>query len=317
VARPKVGGSLVRGPSGVSPEALLLPLGAGFLYSCAAIALKRALGAGISGGWVNLLSNVSMALLFQIFWLFPEATHGAEIPLSLFLAPIACGSLFFLGQACTFRAISAGDVSVATPLLGTKVLIVALLSFLLLGKALPVSWWFGSLLATLGIGLISYAPGNSAQNHGLTIIWSMLAAGVFALTDVLVQHWVPRFGFARFAPLMFAVPGILSIVYVPRLLREGIFLPTVGGRIAFQWLAAGVLLLALQCLGMYTSIGHFGSATVTNILYGSRCLWSVILVWLLGSIGGTPPALGVHRAVMIRRMIGAVLLFAAMALVLS
>lgn len=301
----------------MSLEALILPLGAGLLYACAAIALKRALGAGIPGGWVNLLSNASMALLFQIFWIFPQSSQSHGTPFVLFLTPVACGALFFLGQACTFRAIAAGDVSVATPLLGTKVLMVALLSFFLLGKALPASWWFASLLATLGIGLISYASGKSVHRHGATIIWSLLAAGVFALTDVLVQHWVPLFGFARFAPLMFAVPGFLSVVYVPGLLRRRIFLSDVDRRETLIWLASGVLLLALQCLGMYTSIGHFGSATVTNILYGSRCLWSVILVWLLGSIAGGLPSVGDHRIIMVRRLIGALLLFAAMALVLS
>jgi len=301
----------------VSLEALILPLGAGLLYACAAIALKRALGAGIPGGWVNLLSNVSMALLFQIFWLFPQLSQNHRTPFVLFLTPVACGALFFLGQSCTFRAIAAGDVSVATPLLGTKVMIVALLSFFLLGKALPASWWFASLLATLGIGLISYTSGKSVHRHGATIIWSLLAAGVFALTDVLVQHWVPLFGFARFAPLMFAVPGVLSIVYVPRLLKKRVLLPDGDRRVTLRWLAVGVLLLALQCLGMYTSIGHFGSATITNILYGSRCLWSVILVWFLGSLAGGLPVASDHRIVMVRRFVGALLLFAAMALVLS
>jgi len=301
----------------VSLEALILPLGAGLLYACAAIALKRALGAGVPGGWVNLLSNVSMALLFQIFWLFPQASQSHGAPLVLLLSPVACGALFFLGQVCTFRAIAAGDVSVATPLLGTKVMMVALLSFFLLGKALPASWWFASLLATLGIALISYTSRKSGQRHGPTIIWSLFAAGVFALTDVLVQHWVPLFGFARFAPLMFAVPGVLSIVYVPRLLKKRVFLPDGDRQVTLRWLAVGVLLLALQCLGMYTSIGHFGSATITNILYGSRCLWSVILVWFVGSLAGGLPVASDHRIVMVRRFVGALLLFAAMALVLS
>jgi hypothetical protein len=140
---------------------------------------------------------------------------------------------------------------------------------------------------------------------------------VFALTDVLVQHWVPLFGFARFAPLMFAVPGVLSIVYVPRLLKKRVLLPDGDRRVTLRWLAVGVLLLALQCLGMYTSIGHFGSATITNILYGSRCLWSVILVWFLGSLAGGFPVASDHRIVMGCRFVGALLLFAAMALVLS
>ncbi len=68
---------------------------------------------------------------------------------------------------------------------------------------------------------------------------------------------------------------------------------------------------------MYSAIGLYGSATATNILYGSRCLWSVLLVWMLGSLAGAPPTdAASHRSVMIRRLTGALLLFLAMALVL-
>jgi hypothetical protein len=88
-----------------------------------------------------------------------------------------------------------------------------------------------------------------------------------------------------------------------------------GKRIDF-WLMAGAVVLAFQSLAMYSAIGLYGSATLTNILYGSRCLWSVLLAWLFAVLhqrnGGVFP----HR-VMGRRLIGAILLVSAMALVLA
>jgi hypothetical protein len=67
---------------------------------------------------------------------------------------------------------------------------------------------------------------------------------------------------------------------------------------------------------MYSAIGLYGSATLTNILYGSRCLWSVLIVWIFGSLAGEVPFVGNRSVVMSWRFAGAILLFSAMALVL-
>lgn len=301
----------------MSTGALLFPLCAAFGYACGAIAIKRSLVSGLYGGWVSIVCNLVMALFFQWLWLLP----GKLPALPLILAPVICGLLFFLGQICTFRALSTGDVSVSTPLLGTKVILVALFSVFLLGKPLPVSWWGASLLATLGIALISYVPGGSHRKLVAAVGWSLAAAAVFALTDVFVQSWVPRVGYTRFAPVMFGVAGLCSLFQLPRQLART-RPPGVGAdshgviRAGFLWLIAGALLLALQSLGMYSAIGLYGSATLTNILYGSRCLWSVLLVWVLGSLLPERPPGGEGSALMFRRLLGATLLLAAMALVL-
>lgn len=301
----------------MSPGALLLPLGAGFGYACGAIAIKRSLSCGISSSWVNVICNAVMALFFQWLWLLP----GGVISPRLLLAPAICGFLFFLGQICTFRAIATGDVSVSTPLLGTKVVLVTLFSVFLMGKPLPVSWWGASVLATLGIAMISYTPGGSHRHLAQAVAWSLAAAALFALTDVLVQGWVPRVGYSRFAPVMFGVMGICSLLHLPTLLYGARNPPRSNGvavapGAALLWLFAGALLLAVQALGMYSAIGLYGSAAFTNILYGSRCLWSVLLVWLFASLVPDLAVGGDRSAVMLRRLIGALLLLSAMALVL-
>jgi len=307
----------------VSPIALVLPLAAGFGYACGAVAIKRALGAGASGARVNLFCNTFMAILFQGLWLLP----GHPLALGMILPPVVCGVLFFLGQIFTFRAIDTGDVSVATPLLGSKVLLVALFSFFLIGKSLPHAIWMASLMASLGIALISYSPAGNHARLLEAVAWSLSAAAVFALTDVLVQLWVPSVGYSRFAPLMFGSVGLFSLVYVPRLISSrassrggGNLSFLVGGSpfsTSFPWLLGGAFLLSVQALAMYSAIGIFGSATMTNILYGSRCLWSVLLVWVLGSIAGDSFTTQKRVGVMTRRLIGALLLFGAMTLVLE
>jgi drug/metabolite transporter (DMT)-like permease len=304
----------------VSFASLILPLGAGLGYACAAVAIKRALGAGTSSAWVNFLCNSAMALLFQSLWIFPGHLISAE----MLLLPALCGFLFFLGQIFTFKAIETGDVSVATPLLGTKVILVALFSWFLTGKSLPHAIWGASVMASFGIALISYAPGSAHSKLFVAVIWSLGAAAVFALTDVFVQRWVPMVGYSRFAPVMFGVLGLFSLFYVPSLIKKKPLNPSVGynfiGGIlnsASPWLLVGALLLSLQALAMYSAIGLFGSATMTNIIYGSRCMWSVLLVWILGPMAGDIYAGQSRLWLMASRLLGALLLFGAMALVLS
>ena len=63
------------------------------------------------------------------FWLL-----GGTIPeFSLWWQPVVAGALFFAGQVFTLLALTTGDVSVATPVLGLKIVLVALLSVVLIG----------------------------------------------------------------------------------------------------------------------------------------------------------------------------------------
>jgi drug/metabolite transporter (DMT)-like permease len=299
----------------VSPGAWSLPIGAGFGYAVGVLAIREALTRGASPSRVNLACNAVMALLFQLFWLVPcQIFEPREL-----VWPLLCGAVFFLGQILTFRAIAAGDVSVSTPLMGTKVLFVALFTVVVARTSLPGSWWLACLMASSGIALISYDRTGQRRGIRSTVLWALAAAAVFALTDLCVQLGVPRVGYARFAPIMFGTMGVLSLGYLPAALRERthVFCAR-GGKdgVLMTWLLAGSVVLAVQSLAMYSAIGIYGSATLTNILYGSRCLWSVLLVWLLATLHGRSDGAWSHR-VMWRRLIGAILLVSSMALVLA
>lgn len=70
--------------------------------------------------------------------------------------------------------------------------------------------------------------------------------------------------------------------------------------------------MLLICL----ALGFYGNATAVNILYSSRGIWSVVLVWLLGGwFGNSEREQG--KEVMVRRLVGAFLLFLAIILVIT
>lgn len=228
-----------------------------------------------------------------------------------------------MGQIVTFRAIEAGDVSISTPLMGTKVLFVALFTVLIARTSLPGTWWWACLMASAGIALISYERRGVGRAVRRAVLWSLAAAAVFAITDLMVQMGVPRVGYPRFAPIMFGTMGVLSLCFLPGVLRGESSRPGLQGMkrspIA-PWLMGGAVILAIQSLAMYSAIGLYGSAALTNILYGSRCLWTVLLSWVLASFLSHPdadPEAKTSRRVMMRRFLGAAILLSAMILVLT
>jgi hypothetical protein len=122
--------------------------------------------------------------------------------------------------------------------------------------------------------------------------------------------WAPAWGFGQFAPVVFGTVALLSLALVPLFsapLRE-------MGRVTFSWLLAGAVLIGMQVTGIAYSVMVFGSAAKTNVIYNTRGVWSVLLVWAFGHwVGNTERAHG--GAVFARRLTGAVLLLGAIALV--
>ena len=69
-------------------------------------------------------------------------------------------------------------------------------------------------------------------------------------------------------------------------------------------------MLSIQATGIAYSIATFHEVTTTNILYNTRGIWSVVLVWVIGH--WFENAERSHGAsVMLRRLAAALLLLAA------
>jgi drug/metabolite transporter (DMT)-like permease len=135
----------------------------------------------------------------------------------------------------------------------------------------------------------------------LSVGAALATSCTFGLTDVLVQKYSPGWGFGSFIPTMFLTVGLLSLGLLP-LIREGGWAP--------GWLGAGSALLAIQALGLGYALTRYQQATRMNVLYNSRGLWSVTLIWAFGHWFGNREREGGAR-MMFRRLGGAVLLVVA------
>src|ERR1700761_3210565 len=131
---------------------MLAPLASALGYGFAAMMLKR--GTEGAGPWrVNFLTNWVQAALLSIFWLIPTEHPATTANVT---HAVISGTVFFIGQIFTFLAISRGDVSVATPVLGSKVVFVALFSAALGTERIGPATWLAVVLtagATLLLGL--------------------------------------------------------------------------------------------------------------------------------------------------------------------
>lgn len=290
------------------PAHLFFPLASSFGYVLAVLLLKRSADWGVGVWRTTFVSNMAMAAVFA-----PMLAFGGEwLPAAAWWQPAAAALLFLGGQVFTFLALHHGDVSVATPVLGLKIVLVAFSSVLLLPEPVPLKWWIAAGLSTLAIVLLSRGESRPRHAVGRTVLTAALAAASFALADVLVQKWAPAWGVGRFLPLMFGALALMSCVLVPFFSAPLRRVPAA----AWGWLLGGSVLLAMQAASMAYALGVFGDATAVNIVYAARGLWSVAAVWLVGHwFANEEQRLG--GPVLRSRLAGAVLMLAAIALVVA
>lgn len=286
---------------------LLFPLASSIAYVFAMLLFKRSGDWGVGVWRTAFVSNLVIGLAFAPFWLL----GGAPIEPSLLWQPLLVAILFVGGQVFGFLALHYGDVSVATPVLGLKILLVALASALMLPDPVPLRWWIAAALVALAVLLLSRGESRPRHSVGRTILSSALAAASFALFDVLVQIWSPVWGVGRFLPITCGLLALLSFAFIPFFSAPLRSIP----RPARSWLAGGSLLLALQSVLFVYAVGAFGDATVMNVVYSSRGLWSVLAVWLVGHWFASEEQTLSPR-VLRSRLAGAALMLSAIALVI-
>jgi drug/metabolite transporter (DMT)-like permease len=286
----------------------LIPLACAVMYVIGALAVKRATAFGVGVWRTSFLSNLALAALFVPVWF----RYGGRLhPLGDYWQPGVTAVFFFAGQALTFLALSKGDVSVTTPVMGTKVILVALFSSLLRVGDVPLQWWIGAGLSTAAIALL-HLGGDSRHRHvGRTVLLAFASAASFSFSDVLLQKWVPAWGAGNYFPPMFLLVGLLSCAFVPFFRAPITAMPAA----AWRWVGPGAGLLAVNNAVFVLAIVLAGGATVANIIYSVRGLFSVVAVWAIGHwFTNDEKHLGAR--VLRLRMVGASLMVAAIVLVL-
>jgi drug/metabolite transporter (DMT)-like permease len=285
-----------------------LPLASSIIYVWSALLVRQAADLGVGIWRTTFVANALSALLF-VPLLF---LGGPGQPLHLLWQPALLALLLVCGQTLGFVALTRGDVTVATPVLGIKTVLVAALTAWLLAADPSTELWVAAGLSSGAIALLSFGPATRHRRVGLSIVSAFAAAAIFALFDVLVQKWSPAWGAGRLIPLVMTVGALFSVGFVP-LFREPL---SAIHRSAWKPLLGGALCGSVQGILLITTIAVFGDATAVNIVYATRSLWIVIAVWWVGHwFDNTERLLG--RRVLTWRLTGALLMTAAVLLAVA
>jgi drug/metabolite transporter (DMT)-like permease len=185
------------------PFYLLLPLACALVYTVGSLLFKRAYleGAGPieSFHWANILA---MPFFLPLFFVNP-----GNLPPADWWRPILTSALIYAGAWCTFAAIAKGDVSLVTPVLGTKVVFVAFTAVALAGTSLSPTLWLAAFLTTAGIVLVGIGDAKPGRARADALILGLLSSLFFGVSDVLIGMWAPKFGGTTF---LAALPAALA-----------------------------------------------------------------------------------------------------------
>ncbi len=273
--------------------------------------LKRASVLGVGPWRIGFLANWAMFLVFLPWGLLQPGASGAMPP--MFWQPALNGLLFLAGQTFIFLALQQGDVSVTTPVMGTKVLLVALFSLVLHAGAVSGQWWVAAALSTAAVALLQFGePRGTRGRVGRTVALAGMSALSFSLCDVLLQKWSGAWGSGRYVLLMFSCNAVYVFAFVP-FFRAPL---RALDRRAWLWTGVGALLLAINNAGIAVAIAVWKSPVTVNIFYSIRGLFSVGVVWAIGHWFASEEKHLAPRVFRVR-LGGAALMLAAIVLVLA
>jgi drug/metabolite transporter (DMT)-like permease len=285
--------------------ALVLPLVSAMLYVIGALLMRRAADYGVGFWRTTFVANLICAAVFS-----PLLFLGGKFYAQLLWQPAIVALLFVAGSVLNFISLDRGDVSIATPVLGIKIILVAILSTLINREHLPLQLWLAAGLSTTAIALLNRTRATHHHHVTSTILAAGSSAASFALFDVLVQRWAPAWGLGRFPPTMLGLVALFAVTLVPRFPAP---LRAIPGS-AWPWLLAGSLIMAVQALIFIGTVAWFGHATTANVIYSSRGLWSVALVWIIGHwFHNTEQQLG--SGILRWRLVGSAMMLVAIGLV--
>lgn len=293
---------------------LLFPLLSSLLFVVAATFAKQATLRGVSPYTATAMSNFLLASCWFAF----GCVRGDWLPMAGWFTAVWIAMAFVGGQLSTYLAFRLGDVSLATPVFGVKIIIVAFLSSIVHQSGIELRTWIAAGLATVGVvvmqlgGSSSNAPKLTARRAALAIGFALIAATSLSIFDVGVQMAGKRYGAPTFLVTMFSCVGLLSLTLLPWTDR----VETLRKDEAIKPLVIAAVLMAAQAISITYSLAQFGDATRINIVYSLRGLWSVLLAWQLSRWSASPEGHPTKRTLIIR-LVGTALLTTAVVVALS
>ena len=239
-------------------------------------------------------------------------TGTSRMPrLATYIWPLVGSAYFYLAaQLGLFRVLRCQESSRIAPLLGMKVLVLALLSVAFLHQRLGAFQWTAVGMCVAAAWLLNEAGGRIPWPSLLTLLLTIVG---YCLSDINITILVGRVASAGpLAPVTAACMSyvLCAVAVLPFAFRRDACSRRVWGAAAphaLAWFSAMCLLYA--CFGLIGVV--FG-----NIVQSTRGMMSIALGWAVAHAGMVQIESHAPRAVFWRRMAGALLMTTAIAVYL-
>lgn len=257
------------------------------------------------------LSHIIMGVVSLPFILFVRPA-GMPSFSGYIVSLLCCTGFYLIGQTFFFAAIAHSEPSRISPILGLKVLMLAVINATFLGVSFSATKWVAVGLSTVAIFLLSNSGGRLPWR---TLLFAVLACAGYSLSDLNIKILVDHFSFM----------GVLSrsiltgsMTYALCGVAGAVGLAFCRGRIGREtWLYA----LPFSMTWFISMIFLFSCFSLVGVLFGNilqstRGLISIVLGVAIAHMGFEDWESKVSKKVFLHRILAAALMVGAVGLFL-
>lgn len=279
---------------------VLYPIFAALCYTLGVIIIKYSSQTkALSATSLLVINNLLSGLVF-----IPQIFFATKLPeLNIVWQPLLAGAFCALGNLTTFICAERGEVSLMTPIMGVKILFVLMFSAMMLHTHLPFSIMLAGALCCIAVFIMGWTKQSGSKGKlFFTIFLAIIACASYAICDVIMQKCAPSFSTKAMLSLT-TMPITLSIIpFIPKFFKE--VKSTNATAISIGMLSA--TFLVGESYLMFISITGKVGAALCNILFNTRGVIAIILVYILGRKIAKMQEL--DKTLAIRRTLGATLI---------
>lgn len=254
-------------------------------------------------GTLLALSHIIMGVISAILvcFLLPRRMPALSSYLSSLLV---CTGFYLLGQIFLFWALIKSEPSRVSPLLGMKIIILALISFVFLHQHLSLAQWIAVLLCSFSVFLLSNSGGKL---HRASLILIILACLSYCISDIHIKALVEHFkhlgvfhGAVFSTALCYVLAGAGGVIFLfvgPHKMSRDTWLYSLP--FAFSWLIA--MFFLFSCFALIGVV--FG-----NICQSARGVLSIVLGYVIAHLGFHGLETKITRSVLVKRILAAFLM---------
>ena len=287
---------------------ILFPIFAAGLYCVSIMLAKYASRSGtFSGTSVLVMNNILSGLVFIPAIFFEETMPNW----SIVWQPLSASCFCALGNIATFVCAERGEVSLMTPIMGIKIMFVILFARILLDANMPHTITIAGAICCIAVFIMGWSKNSlRTKKLGITLLLSFTACISYAMCDVIMQKYAPNFSRNAMLSLTSVAMPLSIIPFLPRFFKD--ISRSRKTTLAIGGMSAGFMIMEMYL--MFLSIVGDVGAALCNILYNTRGIMSVVLMFIIGKFVANMKELS--NASALQRIVGATMILIAVIIVI-